>query len=178
MKASIFIATSLDGYIARKNGDIDFLSGYESQNPNEDYGYKEFIDSVDALVMGRNSFEKVLTFGEWSYGNKPVFVLSSKQVEIPQELPDCVEAVSCPPKELFSLLSKRGMSHLYIDGGKTIQNFLQARLIQKLIITRIPVVLGSGIPLFGNLQHDIKLKHIKTRQYDSGLVQSCYEVIS
>jgi dihydrofolate reductase len=178
MKASIFIATSLDGYIARKNGDIDFLSGNESQNPEKDYGYKEFIDSVDALVMGRNSFEKVLTCGEWPYGNKPVFVLSSKQVKIPQELPDCVEAVSCSPKELASLLSKRGMSHLYIDGGKTIQSFLQARLIQTLIITRIPILIGSGIPLFGNLEQDIKLKHIKTQQFDSGLVQSRYKVIA
>jgi dihydrofolate reductase len=178
MKASVFIATSLDGYIARENGDIDFLSGDASPNPDEDYGFQTFFDSVDALVMGRHSFEKVLSFGEWPYRVKPVFVLSSKHVAIPDELSDRVEVMSCSPAECCSLLAKRGMDHLYIDGGNTVQRFLQAGLIQTLIITTIPVLIGSGIPLFGSLVHDIKLKHVHTQHFDSGLVQSRYEVIA
>jgi len=176
MKASVYIATSLDGFIARANGDIDWLSGGGSEDGGEDYGYKEFWDTVDVLVMGRNTYEKVLTFGEWPYGSKPVVVLSSKQVQIRKHIAKSVESMSCSPSELVSRLSGRGARHLYVDGGKTIQGFLDAGLIQQLIITRIPILIGSGIPLFGPLTHDIRLRHIETRQFANGLVQSKYEV--
>lgn len=176
MKASVFIATSLDGFIARENGDIHWLSEADGNGSEEDYGYKDFMATVDVLVMGRKTFEKVLTFGEWPYGSKPVVVLSSRPVQVPKKIAQSVESMSCPPAELVSRLAERGAGHLYIDGGKTIQGFLDAGLIQQIIITRIPVLIGSGISLFGPLKHDVKLRHIETRQFTSGFVQSKYVV--
>jgi dihydrofolate reductase len=175
MKAIVYIATSLDGLIARPNGDIDWLGDPPSEG-GEDYGYKKFMDTVDVLVMGRHTFEKLRSFGKWPYGSKPVVVLSSRSLSIPEEISDSVESMSCSPAELAARLSKRGAKHLYVDGGKTIQGFLVAGLIQRLIITKIPVLIGGGIPLFGSLQRDIKLRHVRTRDFPGGIVQSEYEV--
>ena len=175
MKASVFIATSLDGFIARPDGEIDWLGDPPTEGA-DDYGYEKFMDTVDVLVMGRNTYEKVLTFGGWPYGAKPVVVLSSRTLHIPERIATSVETMSCSPAELVGRLSERGAKHLYIDGGRTIQQFLDAGLIQRLIITRIPVLIGSGIPLFGPLQRDIKLRHIETHVFSNGLVQSEYEV--
>jgi len=177
LKASAYIATSLDGFIARENGDIDWLPVPGSDGSGEDYGYKEFMDTVDVLVMGRNTFEKVPTFPEWPYGNKPVIILSHRPVNIPKHLARSVEAMSCSPHELARRLSERGASHIYVDGGKTIREFLEEGLIRQLIITRIPILIGSGIPLFGPLKRDIRLRHIETRRFADGLVQSRYEVM-
>ena len=177
MKASVYIATSIDGFIAREDGDIDWLHSSDYSSGSEDYGYKDFMASVDALVMGRNTFEKVLTFGEWPYGGKHVVVLSGRSVSIPTELSSSVEASSSDPVELLANLEQRGIKHVYIDGGKTVQSFLRAGLINELIITRIPRLIGSGIPLFGALDRDLSLKHIGTHSYSSGLVQSKYEVV-
>lgn len=177
MKASVYIATSLDGFIARPNGDIDWLGSGSFDGPNEDYGYKAFIDSVDALVMGRRTFEKALSFGEWPYGSKPVVILSSKSVAIPKQIAGSVECMSLSPADVIRRLSARGAQHLYVDGGKTIQGFLSAGLITHITITRIPIILGAGIPLFGPVADDVQLRHIETRSYPSGLVQSRYEVV-
>jgi dihydrofolate reductase len=176
LKASAYIATSLDGFIARENGEIDWLGG-SSEDGGEDYGYKEFLDTVDVLVMGRNTYEKVLTFAEWPYGTKLGVVLTSRSLRLPECIAKSVETMACSPVELVSQLSKRGAKHLYIDGGKTIQSFLNAGLIQRLIITRIPVLIGTGIPLFGPLDRDIRLRHIQTRYFTTGLVQSEYQVL-
>ena len=176
MKASVFIATSLDGFIARQGGDIDWLEA-ASQEATADHGYEKFMDSVDVLVMGRHSYEKVLTFGDWPYGSKPVVVLSSRTLTIPEHLAATVEAMSCSPAELVTELSNRGAEHLYIDGGKTIQGFLNAGLIQRVIVTVIPVLIGTGIPLFGPLTRDVRLRHVGTQQFPSGFVQSEYEVL-
>jgi len=175
MKASVFIATSLDGFIARPDGGLDWL-GDPPEEGAEDYGYKKFLDTVDVLVMGRYTYEKVLTFGEFPYGSTPVVVLSHSPVQIPESVSEFVETMSCSPVELVKLLSKRGANHLYVDGGNTIQTFLEAGLIQRLIITRIPVLIGGGIPLFGPLQRDVRLRHIDTRVFPGGLEQSEYEV--
>lgn len=177
MRASVYIVTSLDGFIARKNGDIDWLMGDDAGEEDEDYGYNEFMDTVDALVIGRNSYEKVLTFGGWPYANKPVVILSSQPVRIPNQIAGTVEAMAGPPSDVVRRLAARGANHLHIDGGKTIQAFLDADLIQELTITRIPVLLGTGIPLFGPLQRDIDLRHIESRSFSDGLVQSKYEVV-
>jgi dihydrofolate reductase len=176
VKASVFIGISLDGFIAREDGGIDWL--HESGgDPGEDYGYGAFFDSVDALVMGRNTFDLVLTFPEWPYGTKPVIVLTSRPLEIPGALADRVSTLSGPPEEIVRRLGERGLTHVYVDGGKTIQSFLAAGLIQRMTITRLPILIGTGIPLFGPVPHDIKLRHVETRTYGNGLVQSTYDVV-
>ena len=173
MTVSVFIGTSVDGFIARPNDDLDFLPA----GGGEPHGYDEFMASVDALVIGRKTYEKVLTFGAWPYGDKRVVVLSSRPVDLSAAGGGFVEQMAGPPAEIVSRLAASGAHHLYIDGGITIQRFLQAGLIERLIITRVPVLIGDGIPLFGTLPHDIQLRHIATRQYASGLVQSEYEVV-
>jgi dihydrofolate reductase len=176
-KATVFIATSLDGFIARENGEIDWLpTGADTKF--EDYGYAAFMESVDALVMGRKTYETVRSFGAWPYGKKPVVVLSSKKVDIPKDLAKSVTAMSGNVAAIVSHLEALGMKHFYVDGGVTIQKFLNAGMIDRLIITRIPVLIGSGIPLFGKLENgDVKLGHVATRTYPSGLVQSEYVVV-
>ena len=171
MKASVFVGTSLDGFIARANGSFDFLP----PGGGEPHGYDEFMGTVDALVIGRKTFETVLGFDGWSYGKKPVFVLSSHPIATAPP-GAVVERMSGAPTDIVSQLEARGIQHIYVDGGITIQRFLQAGLIHRLIVTRVPVLIGTGIPLFGPLQHDISLKHVATRQYASGLVQSEYIV--
>jgi len=174
VKASVFIAASLDGYIARANDDLDWLP---ADDEVEEHGYEAFMASVDALVIGRRTFEKVLTFDAWPYGEKPVFVLSTRELPpLPQGA--VAERLSGEPAEILARLEGRGLRHVYVDGGITIQRFLAAGLIQRLVITRIPVLLGSGIPLFGELEADIRLKPVATRQYSSGLVQSEYVVVT
>lgn len=172
MKASVFIGSSVDGFIARTNGDLDFLP----PGGGEPHGYVEFMDTVDALVIGRKTFETVLAFDTWPYGGKPVFVLSThKLAAAPSGA--VVEQMSGDPSEIAAQLDARGIQHVYVDGGLTIQGFLRAGLIQHLIITRVPVLIGDGIPLFGTLPHDVRLHHVGTRQYPSGLVQSEYQVV-
>lgn len=171
MKASIFVGTSLDGFIARANGELDFLPA----GGGEPHGYDEFMATVDALVIGRKTFETVLSFGTWPYGAKPVFVLSTRALA-PAPPAAVVERMDGPPDEIVSQLAARFIRHVYVDGGITIQRFLRAGLIQRLIITRVPVLIGGGIPLFGSLPHDIPLQHVSTREYAGGLVQSEYVV--
>ena len=171
MRASVFIGTSVDGFIARRDGALDFLPA----GGGEPHGYDEFMASVDALVIGRNTYETVLGFDEWPYGAKPVFVLSTRPLA-PAPAGASVERMSGEPAEIVAQLAARGIRHAYVDGGITIQRFLHAGLIQRLIITRVPVLIGSGIPLFGPLPHDIVLTHVATRQYASGLVQSEYVI--
>lgn len=175
-KCSVFIATSLDGFIARPDGSIDWLMKANAlAKPGEDCGYKAFIATIDCLVMGRCSFESILSFPEWPYKNLSVVVLSSKPIEIPKHLKDKVSASSESPPELVKRLSEKGLNHLYIDGGITVQRFLDHGLIHELTITVIPVLLGSGRPLFGALHQDIPLKHIETQSFDGGFVQIKYE---
>jgi len=176
MKAAAYIATSVDGFIARKDGSVDWLPS-EGGADGEDYGYQDFMDSVDALVMGRNTYETVLSFGSWPYGAKPVVVLSSQQIDIPESISNTVSVMSASPSVIVQHLAERGFKHLHIDGGKTIQGFIRAGLIQKIIITKIPILIGSGIPLFGTLPHDIRLRHLETLQFNTGLVQSTYEIL-
>jgi dihydrofolate reductase len=174
MTASVFVGTSVDGFIARANGDFDFLP----EGGGEPHGYNEFIASVDAIVIGRKTFEKVLSFGAWPYDDKRVVILSSHRLNLSAAAGGVVEQMAGPPAEIVSQLAARGAHHLYIDGGITIQGFLRAGLIQRLIITRVPVLIGEGIPLFGSLPRDMRLRHVATQHYSSGLVQSEYEVLA
>lgn len=176
-KRSVFIATSLDGFIARGDGSIDWLELANSTVPaGEDCGYARFFASVDALVMGRASFELVLGFAEWPYGDKPVYVLSSSLRQLPSGVPRSVSLLDMSPHEVVSVAAQAGHHHLYIDGGRTIQSFLAAGLISELTITVIPVLLGSGISLFGELPRDIPLRLLSAKATPFGFVQSHYAV--
>lgn len=168
----VYIAASIDGFIATTDGHIEWLSAHPNPN-NSDYGFSEFIENIDAVVMGRHSFEKVRTFGEWTYKEK-VFVLSSKLTEVPAELIGKVEFISGPPREILSSINSMGFNNLYIDGGLVIQSLLAEDLIDELIVTRIPILLGSGIPLFGKLAEPLKFTHKSTKVYDNALVKSHY----
>jgi dihydrofolate reductase len=173
LTASVFIGTSLDGFIARRNGDFDFLP----EGGGEPHGYNEFIAGIDAIVIGRKTFETVLPMKPWPYGDKRVVVLSGRPVDFSAVVGGVVEQMAGPPAEIVSRLTATGAHHLYIDGGITIQRFLRAGLIQRLIITRVPALIGDGIPLFGSVPRDIRLRHIATKSYPSGLVCSEYHVV-
>jgi len=172
MTNTAYIATSLDGYIAAADGGIDWLIAVP--NPEgSDYGFAEFMSRIDALVMGRNTFEKVLTFSEWVY-EKPVFVLSNTLKNVPEHLADKAFIVSGDLNELVETLNAKGYKNLYIDGGKTIQSFLQLDRIDELIITTIPVLLGRGISLFGDLPAALSFEHKETTVHSGQLVMSRY----
>lgn len=176
-KCSVFIATSLDGFIAREDGAIDWLPTPDTESDGgEDYGYNDFISSIDALVMGRHTYELVLTFDEWYYGDLPVFVLTTRGVEIPDRISKTVSQLSGKPLEIVQKLAENGYHNLYIDGGKTIQAFLNAGLIDEITITTIPVLIGTGIPLFGPTNHDIPLELVESRSLNNQLIQTRYKV--
>ena len=170
MKLSVFCGVSVDGFLARTNHALDFLDS----GGQEPHGFEEFYASVDVVVLGRKTFEVVLTFGKWFYGEKQVIVLSSHPLDLSSVKGGLVEQMSGEPAEIVAQLSARGCLHAYIDGGITIQRFLAAGLIDRLVITRVPILIGAGIPLFGPVPSDISLRHVATRCYSGGLVQSEY----
>ncbi|CAM3918209.1 hypothetical protein CCOS865_00894 [Pseudomonas reidholzensis] len=175
LKTSVFIATSLDGFIAREDGSLDWLMGATSST--DDHGYAAFMASVDTLVMGRGTFDKVLTFGEWPYPQKRVVVLSGSLTALPAGLGEGVELHAGPISALLEHLAATGAKSLYLDGGKLIQGFLREGRVDELTITHIPVLLGGGIPLFGELARDVLLQHLRTTTFESGFVQSSYRVV-
>ena len=173
----VFIAASLDGYIARKDGDINWL--LQRDDPTEDHGYTAFIADKDWIVMGRGSYEKVLTFDEWPY-DRPVLVLSRQLTDtpVPEALKGKVQFSHRTPREVIDDLAAQNVHRVYIDGGQVIQSFLREGLVADIVITTVPVLLGSGIPLFGSLPHDIDLTLLSSRSFPSGLVQSHYRLMS
>lgn len=172
MKCSVFCGVSVDGFLARPDHALDFLDA----GGHEPHGFDEFYASVDVVVIGRKTFEVVLTFGQWAYGKKAVVVLSSRSLDFSTIKDGIVEQMSGEPAEIVARLDARGFKHAYIDGGITIQRFLAARCIDRLVITRVPILIGAGIPLFGPLSHDVNLHHVATRSYKGGLVQTEYEI--
>lgn len=171
MKLSVFCGVSVDGFLARPNHALDFLDA-GGQGP---HGFEEFYKNVDVIVIGRRTFEVVLTFGDWPYGKKPVIVLSSRPLDFSKVKGGVVEQMAGEPAEIVNEMKSRGFKHVYVDGGVTIQKFLASGCIDRLVITRVPVLIGTGIPLFGAMPHDIPLHHVATRCYKGGLVQSEYE---
>lgn len=171
VSVSAFVGASVDGFIARPDGRLDWLDAAG----DEPHGYEEFIATVDAHVIGRKTYDTVLRFEAWPYGTKPVFVLSGSDLAAPPPGAP-VERMEGEPAEILAALGRRGIRHVYVDGGVTIQGFLRAGALDRLIISRVPVLLGAGVPLFGDTHGDIGLKHVATRHYPSGLVQSEYEV--
>ena len=171
MRVSVFCGTSVDGFLARPDDTFDFLQTGESVP----HGFTEFLDSVDVVVMGRRTFDVVRGLGHIGlYGGKPLVVLSAAPMD-PSSLPAGAEWMSGTPQEIVGRLQERGFRHAYLDGGLTIQRFLRAGSVDRITITRVPVLIGQGVPLFGPLPHDIRLRHLSTRSYEGGLVQSEYE---
>ncbi len=180
MKGTVFIATSLDGYIARPDGSVDFL---DDPSYNEDHGFGALMASVSAVLMGRNTYdtlegfaETMDTVGGWPYGDTPLFVLTHRPLQPPAAFPE-IEAMEGTPEEIALELDSRGVDRAYVDGGAVIQSFLAAGLIDRLIITTVPVLLGEGIPLFGTTGGDVRLRHVTTASFTNGLVQSTYDVV-
>ena len=173
MVNKVFIATSLDGYIADKNGGIDWL--HNIPNPdNLDMGYNNFMKGIDAIVMGKNTFETVCGFDiDWPYA-VPVFVISNNLQTIPEKFKDKAELVKGDLNEIVQQIHAKGHQNLYIDGGKTIQSFLNKNLINEIIVTIIPVILGGGIPLFSNINNMIHFKCIHSVLFSNHIVQNHY----
>jgi dihydrofolate reductase len=172
MTLYVYIAQSLDGFIADKNGGLDWLN--EIPNPDKsDFGFAEFMSKIDAVVMGRNTFEKVQSFGIWPY-NKPVYIISSTLNELPKEYSGKAEILNLKPPQIIEKLNKEGFNNLYIDGGALIQSFLSEDLIDELIITSVPVLLGDGISLFGKLSNSLKFKLQKSEVLIDSLIMSHY----
>ena len=172
MNTTVYIGTSLDGFIARMDGNIEWLT--EFANTEAVHAYEEFMSSIDAIVIGRGTFEKILSFPSWPY-EKKAFVLSNSLKLLPDKLRDKATLLSMKPKEILNHISGMGFSGIYVDGGKVIQGFLQEDLIDELIISKVPVLIGNGIPLFGFLSVDLKFKHIRTETQSNGLVRSYYK---
>lgn len=172
--AEVFIATSLDGYIARPDGDILWLTGRPVPE-GEDFGYAAFLDGVGAMVMGRESFEKVLTFPDWPY-KTPVVVLSRtpERVVVPEALKASVRVSGKAPVKVLEMLGAEGVTRVYIDGGQTIRSFLAEGLVRRMIVTLIPVLLGQGRPLWGHGAGDVDLTLVAARDWDNGFVQVEY----
>lgn len=173
-KNIVFIATSIDGYIADKNGGLEWLETVP--NPNqEDMGYVEFSNSIDALLMGRNTYEKVMSFGiDWPY-RKPVFVLSNTLKEIPQELENKVFLINGEIKSVLETIHQKGFYKLYIDGGKTIQSLLKEGLIDEMILTTIPILLGGGARLFDTMPSSQSFQLVSSKTYLNQIVQTHYK---
>jgi dihydrofolate reductase len=172
IKLSVFCGVSVDGFLARRDHTVDFLD----TDKQEPHGYDEFYGSVDVVVIGRNTYNFVVSYGQWLYGKKPVVVLSTRPIDFSWIKDGVVEQMSGEPAEVVEQLEARRCRHAYIDGGITIQRFLAAGLIDRMIISRVPVLIGTGMPLFGPVPHDIPLRHVASRTFKGGLVQDEYEV--
>jgi dihydrofolate reductase len=170
MQCSVFIAASLDGFIARPDGGIDWLARVE--RPGEDYGYQKFHDSIDTLIVGRKTYETALGFPSWPYGGKRCIVLTHGAREAPHD----EEFFAGDPATLVARLTAEGMRRAYVDGGSVIQQFLTAGLVTDLTLSIIPVLLGEGVRLFGATGRDLPLRLAGSRTFDSGLVQLEYRL--
>ncbi len=177
---SVYIATSLDGFIARKDGALDWLPGADGTATDipegEDFGYAAFTAGVDCLLMGRGTFETAQSFGLWPYEGKKVVVMSHTLTAVPEGYEDKITLTNQSPTDLANSLYADGIRHVYLDGGKIIQSFLACGLVDDMIITQVPVLIGTGLPLFGRLPNDIKLQHDWTKSFKNGFLQSRYVI--
>lgn len=173
-KNIVFIAKSLDGFIAGKDGELDWLNSIPNPEHN-DMGFNNLMDEIDAVVMGRKTFEVVSGFeGEWPY-SKHVFVLSNSLKNIPNTLSEKVSLLKGTPQQVLSRIHNKGYYKLYIDGGSTIQNFLAEDLIDEMRITTLPILLGGGFSLFGDLDQPLDFDYIKSKVFLGQLVQDWYK---
>ena len=172
----VFIATSLDGYIARPDGDIGWL--LQRDAAGEDHGYADFIADKDTIVMGRGSYEKVLGFDPWPY-DRPVVVLSQQLAgaPVPEALRGKVRFSNAGPAAAMAEPESQGLRRVYVDGGQLVQSFIRAGLVADMVLTTVPVLIGAGRPLFGGLPNDLDLALVASRSFPSGLVQSTYRFL-
>lgn len=184
MKCSVFIATSIDGMIAKKDGSVDWLHSAGNLNADmgsrADMGFNDYISSVDCMIMGRKCMEAIssmnLTPEHWPYGSLRIIVLSNSLKNLPANMQGKVELYSGNLNDLISNLESEGFTHAYIDGGTTIRGFLKLKMINEITITRAPILLGEGIPLFGSIEQDIKLTESKAEAFPNDFVQVRYKV--
>jgi dihydrofolate reductase len=176
VQGSVYVAISLDGFIARRDGNLDWLMGADAGEG--DFGFDEFLSSVDALAMGRNTFDFVLGAGEWPYGQKPVFVMTHRALDLPAGFPGRVEAFAGSPEAFATECDHRGIEKVYVDGGETVQAFIRAGLVTRIVTTRLPKLIGSGIPLFGPINGDVNLRLVESRAFENGWIRDEYEVVS
>ena len=177
-QARVYIAASLDGYIAREDGSLDWLMEANASVPaGEDCGYAEFMAETDAIVMGRSTFETVASFPEWPYGKTPVVVMTRSGVTTPIVPGASVSISDEAPEALLTRLGAQGLGRVYLDGGKLIQSFLAAGAVDEITVTTIPRLLGRGMPLFGELPQDIPLTLARSRSWPFGFVQQTWRVM-
>lgn len=171
----IMMAMSLDGFVARKDHTLDWLMKLDTEG--DDFGFAEFLDRIDVIVMGSGSFKTVLGFKEWPY-DKPVVVLSKSlaETDIPDALRDKVELSKLSPNDIMEELGRRGFRRVYVDGGAIIQSFLRAGHIEDMQIAIAPILIGEGIRMFGALEHDLDLHLRDVAHFKSGLIQMRYTV--
>lgn len=173
-KNIVFIGRSLDGFIAGKNGELDWLESIPNPD-NISMGFSDLMKEIDAIVMGRTTYETVIGFGiDWPY-DKPVFVLSNTIKEIQENLRTKVTLIKGELSEVLAKIHSKGLKKLYIDGGRTIQNFLKEDLVDELIISTIPILLGGGFHLFGELEKPLEFDHVKSKVYLNQIVQDKYK---
>jgi len=170
----VYIATSLDGYIAGRDDDMSWLPQQIDEAEAGDFGFSEFLDGIDAIVMGRRTLEAVADFDPWPY-TKPLFVLSRNMRKPPAHLKGKVHCTSGSPRSIVQDLNRRGYARLYIDGGETIRHFLERDMIDRMIITQVPVLLGGGVPLFAELERPLNFLHREWRSLAGGLMMSIYD---
>ena len=176
MKCSVFLATSIDGYIASEDGSIDWLDQANANVPaSEDCGFSNFLDTVDYLIMGRKTFEQVIGFGEWPYGEINVIVMTSQPNIIPVKISKTVSQSNEDIQSLYDRIKHTGAQRLYIDGGATVNSFLKAGLVDDITLTQVPVLIGKGISLFA--EGVLKLKLIASRSWNFGFVQNEFLVV-
>ena len=171
MQVSAFVAVSLDGFFARDDGN-DWLH----PTAGADYGFARFLESVDAIVVGRRTYERLLGYRHWPYADRPTMVLSSRPVDVPVDLVRHVESTRLGPAQLVSRLAMDGRHNVFVDGGVAIQSFLTANRLSDLTITRLPWILGEGLPLFAPGVGDHALEHVASTAFSDGLVQSRYRL--
>jgi dihydrofolate reductase len=172
LEGCVFIGMSVDGFIARLDGDLDWLT--ERGEAAGDAGFRDFVSSVDAVLMGRGTYEVIAGFDSWPYQDKPVHVLSSSL----RDGDDARVVVHADLEDAVAAMSESGVGRVYVDGGRAVQACLAAGLVTELTLSRVPVLIGSGAPLFGPLPADVDLEHRRTEVLPGGMVQTTYGVVT
>jgi len=173
MQITYYVAASLDGFIAKEDGDVSWLE--ELDIPFSETGYDEYFETVDAIVMGRKTYEIICSFAGWPYGNKPVWICSRDKSILPVE--GCNLQPGKSPEDVMELAKQMKINHLWlVGGGQLATSFLEKNMLNKIILSHMPIILGSGIKLFGDIAQAEKVKFERYKSYPSGFLQSQYSI--